>query len=187
MKVKDIIELSVMFLDKEDLLSYAPFGSINEIPELENKEIEHLKKCFNLIYNEIATAYLPLLKTEEVVFVDNILPYTKLSKNIAEVRKLFSNGKNVSYTLEEDGLHAKVKKAKITYSYTPDDLNFEDEVFMFGGKLPERVFAYGIAMEFCLISGLYDDAEVWETRFYSGLKEVCSKKSEIRLPSRRWI
>ncbi len=187
MKVKDIIELSVMFLDKEDLLSYAPFGSINEIPELENKEIEHLKKCFNLIYNEIATAYLPLLKTEEVVFVDNILPYTKLSKNIAEVRKLFSNGKNVSYTLEEDGLHAEDKKAKITYSYTPDDLNFEDEVFMFGGKLPERVFAYGIAMEFCLISGLYDDAEVWETRFYSGLKEVCSKKSEIRLPSRRWI
>ncbi len=187
MKVKEIIELALLFLDKEDLLQYVPFGTESVLPDLEEKEIVHLKKCFNLVYNEIATSYIPLLKTENVVFENNVLPYSKISKNIVEVRKLISNGKNVNYTLEEDGLHANVKNASLTYNYSPDELDFDDDVFMFGGKLSERVLAYGIAMEFSLISGLYDDAEVWETRFYSGLKEAYSKKSEIRLPDRRWI
>lgn len=187
MKVKEILKLALMFLNREDLLIYSPFGEQTTIPTLENTEIEHLKKCFNLVYNEIATAYITLIKTEQVVFIDGVLAYNKLSKTITEIRKLYANGKNIPYSLEEDGIHANVLCAQLTYSYAPEELSFEDEVFMFGGKIQDRVFAYGIAMEFCLITGLYDDAEVWETRFYSGLKEAYSKKSEIRLPSRRWI
>ncbi len=187
MKVKEILELALLFLNKEELLAYSPFGDETTLPTLEQTEIEHLKKCFNLVYNEIAMSYLPLVKTEDVVFINGVLAYDKLSKNITEIRKLYANGKNIPYSLEEDGIHANILCAQITYNYAPAELSFEDEVFLFGGKLPERVLAYGIAMEYCLICGLYDDAEVWETRFYSGLRDATLKKSEIRLPSRRWI
>ena len=100
MKVKEILKLALMFLNREDLLIYSPFGEQTTIPTLENTEIEHLKKCFNLVYNEIATAYIPLIKTEQVVFIDGVLAYNKLSKTITEIRKLYANGKNIPYTLE---------------------------------------------------------------------------------------
>ena len=187
MKVKEIISLALTFLNKEELDSFTQFGENSTVPELEAKEILNLKKCFNLVYNEIAVSYLPLVKSEDVLFINGVLPYANISKNITEVRKLYANGKNVPYTIEEDGIHANILCAKLTYNYVPNELDFEDEVFMFGGKLQERVLAYGIAMEYCLISGLYDDAEVWETRFYSGLRDACLKKSEIRIPVRRWI
>ena len=68
MKVKEIVSLALVFLDKEDLLDFKPFGEEDVVPELEGKEIDHILKCFNLVYNEVATAYIPLLFKEEVTF-----------------------------------------------------------------------------------------------------------------------
>ena len=73
MKVKEILELALLFLNKEELLAYSPFGDETTVSTLEQTEIEHLKKCFNLVYNEIAMSYLPLVKTEDVVFINGVL------------------------------------------------------------------------------------------------------------------
>ena len=187
MKVKEIVSLALVFLDKEDLLDFKPFGEEEVIPELEGKEIDHLLKCFNLVYNEVATAYLPLLKEEKVVFKNGVLPFDGLSKSLIEVKKLFSNGKNIKYKIFEDGIHANVKEAVITYSYLPDELGFESDVFLFGGKLPYRVLAYGLCFEYSVLAGLFDDANLWEGRYKDGLKLACSKKSDIVIPARRWL
>ena len=186
MKVKDILELAIIFLDKEELLDFSPFGETAVVPELEGKEIGYLKRCFNLVYNEVATGYLPILTTEEVKFENNILSYDSLSKSLFEIKKLENDGKNIKYSLLDTGIYAKTDRAIITYSYVPTEMDFSDDVFLFGGKLPARVLAYGVAMEYSLILGLHDDAELWESRYKNGLKLACSKKSEIRLPSRGW-
>ena len=48
MKVKEILKLALMFLNREDLLIYSPFGEQTTIPTLENTEIEHLKNVLTL-------------------------------------------------------------------------------------------------------------------------------------------
>lgn len=187
MKTKEIISQALLFLNKEELLEFVPFGENENLTELQVKEIEHLKKCFNLVYNEIATNFLPFVKEEEVEFQQGILPYNNLSESLVEIKKLSANGKNIRYTLTSNGISANAKNAKIKYTYSPSELDFEDEVCLLGGKLQPRVFAYGIAMEYSLICGLYDEAEIWENRYKNALFEARSKKSEIRLPARRWI
>ena len=85
MKVKEIISLALTFLNKEELASFTPFGENSTVPELEAKEILNLKKCFNLVYNEIAVSYLPLVKSEDVLFINGVLPSANISKNNIQI------------------------------------------------------------------------------------------------------
>lgn len=71
MKVKDILTLAIKLLDKKELLSHSIFlpqppQEIEESPL--DKEIEDLLFCFNLIYDEIATDFMPLIHTEKIFF-----------------------------------------------------------------------------------------------------------------------
>ena len=62
MLVKDIIKLACVFTENEDLA-----GKIEEDAVLSEEEeliAQSLLNCFNLINNEIATEYLPYIKTQ---------------------------------------------------------------------------------------------------------------------------
>ena len=73
----------------------------------------------------------------------------------------------------------------IEIEYLP--LEKQNEIECFSNKITEKVFAFGVAMEYCFIQGLYDDAQIWEKRFKDALLVRASKKSNMKLPVRRWI
>ena len=187
MLVKDILELAAMFVDRQDLCSYSPFTT-TEAPETEASEIEILKKCYNLVIAEIASDYCPLRAEEEVNFTDGEFSLASLSNDICKIVKLTKpNGKAVKFELFGDNLRSELDTGLLTYEYIPAEQTYTDTAITFGGRVPSRVIAYGIAREFSLVSGLFEDASVWESRFKDGLKLAVFKKSEIRLPARRWI
>ena len=85
--------------------------------------------------------------------------------------------------MEVDGV-----SSEIFYRYQPDEISsLEDELENFSNKVTEKIFAFGVAMEYCFIQGLYDDAQIWEKRFKDALLIRASKKSNMKLPARRWI
>ena len=192
MEVKDILKLAIVFLDKKELLEDETF--LTTLPEdyvsseKRQQEINHLLLCFNLVYNEIARDYMPLLQKEEIEFVDDKFSYNSLQKVLLDVVSLKNlNHKNLKYKMYPTYLYAKAQKAIIEYFYEPDNLEVDDEIENFGGRIPARVFAYGVAMEYSFLSSQSTEALIWEQRYKESLLVISRKKSEIVLPSRRWI
>lgn len=191
MEVKDILKLAIIFLDKKELfedeifLETLPTGYASS--EKRKQDINQLLLCFNLIYNEIARDYMPLLQKEEIEFINDKFNYSDLEKVLLDVVSLKSNGRNVKFKMYPTYFCAKTKKAIIEYSYEPDNLGINDQIENFGGRIPARVFAYGFAMEYSFLSSQSTEALIWEQRYKESLLANTRKKSEIVLPSRRWI
>lgn len=189
MNIKNVIKTACLFLGKEDLENTVALGGQTAESASDIKELNMLLRCFNLVYSEIANDYVSLLHTEDITTDNGKIDYSNLSKNLLEVKSLTDqNGYRVNYVLYPGHILTKVDKVIITYSYEPDALkSYEDEILEFSKKVCERTLAYGVAMEYCFISGLYDDAQIWEKRFKDALLVKNRKKSEMRLPKRRWI
>lgn len=190
MKVKDILETTLVFLGKHELLSTSAFDEsvTEELTEAQSKEIGFLVRCFNLVYKEVSGDYLPLMYDEKISFSQGKFELVNLTQNILDIFKLYDDAENnISYKLFPDYIKANTEIANITYSYIPDDLGFEDNVLLFGGKLLPQVLSYGVAREYCLISGDHKEADIWEKRFKDGVFVEMRRKSQIKIKPRRWF
>lgn len=151
-------------------------------------KIVKLLKCLNLVYQDLTRDYLPLETVEDIVFTDGKFEYKNLSLVVRDIIKIEDKyGFGHSFKCFPTFVQADVTKAKITYTYEPEDLVLFDEINAFAGKLSERILAYGVAMEYFFLSSLSDEAAVWENRYISSLENALRKKSNIIMPKRRWI
>lgn len=188
MEIVNIIKNACVFLQKDELLDITELGGTSTSTTAQQKEINMLLRCLNLVYNEIATDYIPLIKTEKVASTNGEILFSSLTNKILDIKRIEDKyGIRVNYKLYPDKILTIDGEVCLTYSYEPEELeDLTSTMESFSEKLTERVFAYGVAMEYSFISGLHDDASIWETRFKDGLLIAVRKKSEMRLPARRW-
>lgn len=188
MTVVNIIKNACIFLQKEDLLGVTALGGSGSATSAQTKELDFLLRCLNLVYNQIATDYIPLLHTEKLTPTNGEIIFSSFTKSVLDIKRVEDKfGIRTNYKLYPDRIATIDGEVKITYSYEPIALvSLSSTIESFFEKLTERVIAYGVAMEYSFISGLHDDASIWEKRFKDGILVAARKKSEIRLPSRRW-
>ena len=177
MTVKEIIITSCKMM-QEDLLAQ----KINDETELNEEELvlkNELVKCFNFIQNEIATEYIPLVKTEEITAVEGGLLLSSLSERIAYVISLKNSyGENVKYKIVGNKLIFD-GTATLNYCYCPKKVELSSESKLL---LPERVLAYGVLREYYLLQGFASEASVFEKKFKNSLLNFSRRKSEVVMP-----
>lgn len=189
MTVKQVLKLSVMFLGKDELLSCPYFaGGDGEISEKDQKELSLLQRCLNLVVSEISTDYLPIYKTKKIAFSNQECNIVNVDSNIYQIIKIINN-KNfeIGFKVFGDKIVANTTNAEITYTSFAPTCNLDSNIETFSNKVSERVFAYGVAMEYSFISSLYEDASVWESRYKNALFSITHKKNNIIMPKRRWL
>ena len=183
MLVKDIIKLACDFTDNEAL---AKKIDNNEDFTAEDQEmINKFLQCFNLINNEVASEFVPIKKVEQIEVVNGKISFTQFSNKPFKILYVKNSlGKKIRYKVFDDYIFAFCKKAIVCYSVLPEKLTIDDD---FESFLPERIYAYGVAREFCFLKTKFDDADIWEDRFKNSLELLCRKSSCSRLPRRRWL
>jgi hypothetical protein len=188
-EVKEIVKLAAIYLQLEEVLALETFGGdVAEADANTAKNLELLVRCLNLVYNELASDYVPLKHSEEVLVEDGEIDINTLEKRLISVLKLANkDGKNVKYKVYPTAIKIENGTYDLEYSYLPNEVELTDSIEEFGGKLTERIIAYGVASEYTLISGLFDEAELWKKRFLDSLIVATGKKSEIKMPARRWF
>lgn len=197
MKLREIIKLSAIMLSLDDVLEceelYDESYDIlkeNEIIASGNsveKNLNLMIRCFNLVYNEIATDYLPLVTIENINITTGNFDLKNLENHFYKLIKLEDkHGNNVKFDIYDNILYVKNGEYKVVYCYIPEKVTLNSEVNNFNGKIVDRVFAYGLNKEYCFISGLYSEAESYKTKFEESLKSASSLKKDIKLPHRRW-
>ena len=190
MKTKQVLSLACMFLGKEELLESEYFSKQNDynLTENEAKELDYLKRCLYLITNEISTDYLPIYAEKNVEFLNGEFAIDKIDKNIYEIVKITNtSGKNIKFKVYDNIIYANVQNAIIKYTKFAKSVDLDGECEDFSGKIPDRVLAYGVAMEYSFISSLFDDATIWESRYKNALLVLANKKQNIIMPKRGWL
>ncbi len=192
MDVKEILRLAVLFTDQKELLEDEYFLTTvpeeYEIDEEKQEKIKELLECLNLVYGEITTDYLPLEFKEQVTFSGDKLDFNTLSKTLTNVVGLKNSlGKNLKFKIFPTHIEAKVSKAELSYYFQPEPLELTSSISLFGQRVPARVFAFGVAMEYFFLQAQSTEALIWENRYKNALLGLIRKKHNITLPSRRWI
>ena len=189
MKAYEIIRLACLMTDNDALAEKLTEENIASFDEnFSAKEKETVKKyldSLNFIQNEIATER-QLLVTEETLSTDNFkISLDQFSKPICDVLSVKDLiGRNVKFKVYPSYVLAFANVVKVQYVYAPEKLELTCELEI---TLPEHILAAGVAREYCLRMGLYEDAEMFERRFKDGLKVMLRKKAEIKMPGRRWF
>lgn len=187
MKVKEIIAFACSFIGEQEIVKKLTSTEAVSLTDKEQEKVDTLVRCFNLVNQEIASDYLPFLYTEEIDIDNSILNYADLDKTIINVYAVKGTfNRNVKYKAYTNYIQIFGKAKSITYSYLPDKSELDDDVEFFNG-LSARNYAYGIASEYLLCDGLSEDAEIWEERFKESLFVLSRKRSELKLPARRWF
>lgn len=191
MNVKNIIKLVAIYLQMEEVLELTTFGgTVTDVDanDITLKNVELLTRCLNLVYDEIATDYIALTATEDVEVTKKEIDLESLTKRLVSVVRISdTNGKLCKYKMYPSFILIANGNYSLTYSYMPTSVTINDDIENFSGKLTERIAAYGVASEYCIISGLFEEAYMWESRFKDSLLVAKRNKHEINMPARRWF
>ncbi len=189
MKAKEIIKNVCVYLGKEEILNSNLFEEGGtSLTNQENLEIGKMVNCINLVTEEIATEYIPLLRQKEMTLQNGQIEVFEIDPNIHEIVSIKSKfGRELKYKLINNKVICFATNVVVTYKAHPTKITLESEAETFGGKLSARILAYGVASEFCFLEMLYEDATIWENRFKNALFVNARKKGELKLKKRGWF
>ncbi len=182
MKLKTAISDAAVMLGLDDAVA-ALEGE--EGGEETNAEISRLVRCANLVIAELAADVVPL-KTKERLELNPSLDYSKFAKTPLDVYSVTAkNGGKVRFREYYDRLEVDENGVyDVEYSYMPSFVGKEDEIPF--PALPPFVLAQGTAREYCVISGMTSEADVWDQRFNASVNARVRPKKEARVRRRAW-
>lgn len=193
MKIRDIAELACVLLQKNDIINTGIFMQTEDNQFVQsvlksNHDLRLLTRCANLVAKEIACEYIQLLHKQKMVSNDGKISYSDFEKLLLEIKDIKDkHGNSVDYYCLPDHVAIQDGSFEVSYAYIPTDKEFFDELDFCGSKASDRVFAYGTVAEYCLVTGNYDEALMWERRYKDALLVATRKNTSVVLPRRRWV
>lgn len=179
MTVKEIINIASLMIGKTDLCDYLAGAELSDTDRARLlKETDYMANCVNLVINEVATEYLPVVCSEFVNNYGGMIYYASLSSKVLEVLAVYDNaGNKISFNKLADGIKTSGTVTKVEYSYIPPSYTLTETVAFTEKNLPARVIAYGVASEICVAEGRFEEALIWQNRFRDSLKNLSEIKN----------
>ena len=146
-----------------------------------------LVRCFNLVENEVARDYLPLYAEEVLETETGAVYYEELEKSAVRILGIEDEwGNSLAYKLFPEYLKTQSGKICVRYTYTPTEKDIDGESdFTLYASL--RLFAYGVAAEYALATGAFEEAAVWDKKYKDAIHAAYKLRSVKKIQSRRWV
>lgn len=183
--VKEAIKLTAELLEMQESVN-AYLEGAGENPQGE-AETENLLRCFNLVENELALDYFPLTAETEVETQTGAVYFDELPLAPVRVCKVCDAwGNECAYKLFPDYIKTQAGKIKVEYSYLPKEKGLEERTD-FSLFVSARLFAYGMASEYALSCGRFEEASVWDKKYKDAICAVYRAKPCKKISARRWV
>ena len=159
-------------------------------PELTTEVEESLNflvEIVNAVCLDIATNYVGLKHRESKTVENNELSISSLEKPLYKIISITSNGEKVKFYLSDNLVKVQNKNIDVYYEYLPSRKTINEGVEDFNGKVSLLTLVYGIASEYCLIKGDYEQAVMWEEKYKNNLLNNARKARNITIRKRRWF
>lgn len=189
MNAKNVLKTASLLLNLSE--DFGPiFEDSDNVTSETTDEFNILLSCLNLTISEIATDYIPVMKREKLPIIGHEISLSDFSSTPHDIyRVMLVNGKTIRYKLIDDAIRLDYDNiyVEIDYSVIPGLVTKDTTNNLFYGKVSDKCLALGTASEYCYIKGFYEEAQMWHERFKEALIIATRKKSEVKLPKRRWI
>lgn len=150
------------------------------------RKTELLLDCFNLVENEIALDYLPLYAEDELYSETGVVEYAAMEHSVVRVLRVMDEwGNSVPFTVFPEYVRAQPGKLKVAYTYAPTKKTLGEESD-FRVQVSARLLAYGVAAEYALATGLYEESAVWDKKYKDAITAAYKARPSRKLRSRRW-
>jgi len=184
MNVKTVISWAAKMAEREDLATYLEGTLIDA--ELE-REVEKLLDCYQTVEQDIAMRCQGIVEKEEVNTEDGVIYFRALKKGaIAILRVENEVGAGLPFLRYPDRIETKEGRVFVIYSAFPEFKGLDD-VAETPHFLPVAVVAYGVACEYYLMNGLYEEAAIFDKRYKDGLVALCLHSPKRKWEGRKWV
>lgn len=153
----------------------------------DSKIVQCLLKCYNIVENELAVDYFPLLLEETFSSDTGALYFESFSKKPVRIVKVVDAWENeIPFKLFPNFLKTQTGKVCVRYAYEPEEkkLQSKGEVSL---HVSERLIAYGVASEYALASGLFEEASAWDKKYKDAISAVYRANPARKISARRWV
>ena len=179
MKVKDIVKHAAVYLGLEKAVRYIENGEFATDGNALS-EVDHLTRCANLVINELACSYLPVVKRESVNGAGCRIDFSSLTETPLKVIGVEGeNGDSVIFETFPDYVKTYAQAAYITYEYIPSNSGLNDDIGYAEKDVPSRVIAYGVAAEYSLIVKAFSESVEWRERFADEITKLSGFKTGV--------
>ena len=165
MKVSEVIELSALLLD------------IELTEDIRN----NLVRCYNLVEQELATDYFPILEVDKFFHVEDKIYYKDFSRKPYMLKGIQDfHGDSVSFRLAPEYINL-IKNYNggtffVKYYYLPEDKElYSNSTY---GAEYISILKYGIAAEYCLMHGNFEQAKIYSDKYKERIKLKGPKKKK---------
>ena len=165
MKVSEVIELSALLLD------------IELTEDIRN----NLVRCYNLVEQELATDYFPILEVDKFFHVEDKIYYKDFSRKPYMLKGIQDfHGDSVSFRLAPEYINL-IKNYNggtffVKYYYLPEDKElYSNSTY---GAEYISILKYGIAAEYCLMQGNFEQAKIYSDKYKERIKLKGPKKTK---------
>ena len=181
--VKDAIKLTAELLEMQERVN----GYFEGTDLQGEAEVENLLRCFNLVENELALDYFPLSTEECVDTQTGVVYFDELRLAPVRITKVTDAwGNECPYKLFPDYIKTQAGKMTVQYIYLPAKKGLEESTD-FSLFVSARLFAYGMASEYALSCGRFEEASVWDKKYKDAIVATYRAKPCRKISARRWV
>ena len=183
MTVKEILDIACTFVNRIDVKNY--FSSSDGSEEAV-KGSEIFIDLLNVVINELACTYVPMITSEELAVTNGRIYYKDLKEKAVKIIKVTDmNNCEVDYKYAYQYITVDLPFVTVIYEYSPKKVGLNDEVGYLEKDVPARVIAYGVAAEYLLVNGDFDEAVTWHKRYTDAIASLCLPKNK-KAAGRLW-
>lgn len=143
--------------------------------------------CVKSTVEEIADEFIPLMRVATATAVDREIVLSDLDENVNRVFSVKSGERERAFKCRYDRLIVPQDgEYAVAFSVAPTFGTLNDDICYTHSLISTRIIAFGVARDFCIITGRTDEANVWEQRFKAALESKLSTKKFIKLKRRGW-
>lgn len=178
MKIKDIIFLAGTYLNREDVLSYLN-GDTSNADENLMIQLDTFTRCANIVISELASTYLPLIKSEEFISKNGKVYYKDLTERVLTIKGVYDlSMKERDCSISTEYLKTDLEKGIVRYQYMPSNYGIDDEIGYTEKDVTPRVLCFGVLGEFCLTERRFEESVMWRNRYVEEIANIVVPKNK---------
>lgn len=152
-------------------------------------ERQLLLESVNFVAKELAEEHFPLVRVEQhTTDAECKVALSQFDKTVHRIVSVLDpNGKKTTFRVFDDFVKLCKPNAnfEFAYEYLPAFADFNQQIETVS-LVTERLLAIGACATFCLATGLFSEAQMWDEKFQKGIERVRSRsRGEKRMPACR--
>lgn len=197
MTIKDILETAATLLNLTDCTEYftatdaeatqSGESAANTLATDVPPKIDLLTRLANLVISELASSFVPMTCAEEAETENGKIVFADLAHNITRVLSVKNEfGQDAEFKLYPEYIKVFGGRYTVEYEYLPENYAMGDTVGFKDGKITAALLGYGVAAEYCITQGRFEEAVLWRKRYSYGVERAALPKNSA-IKGRCWL